>query len=103
MSKSRCAEKNGEHGNKALHSKVNELTLLLETVASANANAAELMAELEETRQELEERNRELEHQKDALVQALQTAESASAANEAKSRFLANVSHEMRTPLQHMF
>ena len=73
---------NSEPTREALHSKVNELTLLLETVASANANAAELMAELEETRHELEKRNRELEEQKNALMQALQKAESANAANE---------------------
>ncbi len=82
-----------------LETQVSELTSLLTSVGEANARAAELMAELEEAREILEARNQELERQRIELEQALQTARCASAAKEAQSRFLANISHEMRTPL----
>ncbi|MBL8241022.1 MAG: response regulator [Bryobacterales bacterium] len=85
-----------------LESRVSELTQLVESVASANATAAELMAELEDTRSTLQHRNQELENRQMALLQALEQARSADASSDAKSRFLANISHEMRTPLNAM-
>lgn len=85
-----------------LETRVTELTALVESVATANATAAELMAELEETRAELQQRNKELEEQQGVLLRALDQANSADASSEAKSRFLANISHEMRTPLNAM-
>lgn len=86
----------------SLESRVSELTALVESVANANATAAELMAELEETRTQLQQRNKELEVQQGVLLRALDNARSADASSEAKSRFLANISHEMRTPLNAM-
>ncbi len=73
-----------------------ELQAKVEGVANANANAVELMIELEETRQALEARNAQITEQKDTLSVALEKAE---AAARAKSVFLANMSHEVRTPL----
>jgi signal transduction histidine kinase/CheY-like chemotaxis protein len=86
----------------SLESRVSELTALVESVATANATAAELMAQLEDTRAELQQRNNELEEQQGVLLRALDKANSADASSEAKSRFLANISHEMRTPLNAM-
>ena len=54
----------------------------VEAVANANAHAAELMAQLEESQHELQKA-------RDAALAASQT----------KSMFLANMSHELRTPL----
>ncbi len=85
-----------------LESRVSELTQLVDSVASANATAAELMAELEDTRNTLQQRNQELENRQMALLQALEQARSADASSDAKTRFLANISHEMRTPLNAM-
>lgn len=61
----------------------------LESVAEANAYAAELLVDLELARQRLEEQNRALE------LARLQAEESA----RCKSVFLATMSHELRTPL----
>jgi signal transduction histidine kinase/ActR/RegA family two-component response regulator len=58
-------------------------------IASANANMADLYAELEEAKEAVEKTNGELCAAKDAAV----------AASRAKSEFLANMSHEIRTPM----
>ena len=61
-----------------------------EGVATANVNAALQLLELSETRQ------RELVAKNTSVETALRAAETASMQ---KSRFLANISHEMRTPI----
>jgi signal transduction histidine kinase/CheY-like chemotaxis protein len=58
-------------------------------IANANANMADLYAELEEANEAIEKTNTELGAAKDAAV----------AASRAKSEFLANMSHEIRTPM----
>ena len=73
----------------ALRAENERLSLQMEGVARANANAAILMAELEVARTALENTNQDLE-------QAIQVAEEA---NRTKSAFLANMSHEIRTPM----
>jgi two-component system sensor histidine kinase/response regulator len=83
----------------ALRLEVVQLKDRLSSLASANAYAGELLAELEDTRQIIESRNGQLEQQQIELERALKTAESANAAKQAQSQFLANMSHEMRTPL----
>jgi two-component system sensor histidine kinase/response regulator len=88
-----------EPSDVALRLEVQQLKQRLSGLASANAYAAELMAELETTRQTVESRNQQLEQQQIELERALMTAESANAAKQAQSQFLANMSHEMRTPL----
>jgi signal transduction histidine kinase/CheY-like chemotaxis protein len=86
-----------EHAS--LQDQVDHLTRLVDSVADANAWAAQLMAELEETQRTLAERNRDLETQQRELRDALLVADAANAAKEAQSRFLSNMSHEIRTPL----
>jgi signal transduction histidine kinase/DNA-binding response OmpR family regulator len=72
------------------------LRLQTESVAEANARAAELMVELHEARELLEAQNERLNESNLEIARALQAAE---AATQAKSAFLANMSHELRTPL----
>jgi signal transduction histidine kinase/DNA-binding response OmpR family regulator len=72
------------------------LRLQTESVAEANARAAELMVELHEARELLETQNERLNASNLEIARALQAAE---AATQAKSAFLANMSHELRTPL----
>ncbi len=72
------------------------LSMQAAKVAEANANAAELMVELEEAKELLESKNRQLATQAGSLAEALIKAE---AATRAKSEFLANMSHEIRTPM----
>jgi signal transduction histidine kinase/DNA-binding response OmpR family regulator len=67
-----------------------------ESVAEANARAAELMVELDEAQRLLEEHNERLQEKNLEIARALDIAE---AATQAKSAFLANMSHELRTPL----
>ena len=83
----------------SLRDQVDHLTRLVDSVAEANAWAAQLMAELEETQKELAARNQELETRQGELHDALLVADAANAAKQAQSRFLANMSHEIRTPL----
>jgi signal transduction histidine kinase/DNA-binding response OmpR family regulator len=72
------------------------LRLQTESVAEANARAAELMVELDEAQGLLEAQNERLNEQNLEIARALQVAD---AATQAKSTFLANMSHELRTPL----
>jgi two-component system, sensor histidine kinase and response regulator len=65
------------------------LASVAEGVAMANANAAELMVQLEEARGIQEAQNQK-------LAEAVDKAEEAT---QAKSAFLANMSHEIRTPM----
>jgi two-component system, sensor histidine kinase and response regulator len=87
----------------ALHAEIEQLSAENERLkvssdgtAAANAHAAELMVELEETQEQVEKKNRLLLRQAAELEEALKKAEEAT---RAKSEFLANMSHEIRTPM----
>jgi signal transduction histidine kinase len=93
-----------------LRSEVARLRAEVEATADANARAGEMMAALEETRAELNERVSALAeanaHAAELMVELDEAhghvermRDAAVAANEAKSRFLADMSHELRIPL----
>ncbi len=85
-----------EEQHQQMQEKMHEITLLNENLQDKQAMLEESFQEQQDQIEEISALNEELEHSRDNLEAARDAAE---AANNAKTTFLFNMSHDIRTPL----